>query len=663
MIMKVIEKLGFPLAGRRGKKGPLAIKPDYFSQQDIRLFKEGSHFHLYRKLGAHVMTVNGVTGAYFSVWAPGAKCISTIGDFNGWNRREHILNLRQDNSGIWEGFIPGVAQGDLYKFHIISKHKGREAQKADPFAFWSETAPRTASIVSNFRYQWNDQVWMDDRAKSDFSKQPMSVYEVHLGSWRRNADQGFKTYRQLADELVAYVADMGFTHVEIMPLMEHPFYGSWGYQALSYFAPTARYGPPEDLMYLIDRFHQNGIGVILDWVVSHFPYDEHGLANFDGTKLFEYDELHPDWQSCVFNVGKYQAIEFLISSAFYWLEQYHIDGLRVDAVASMLYLDYSRRDGDWKPNIFGGRENLESISFIRRLNEEVKNAYPDVQMIAEDSTAWPNVSRPCAVGGLNFDMKWNMGWMHDTLKYFQRDFKARGKFHEEIAFCLHYAFSENFVLALSHDEVVYEKSSLLGKMPGKDWEKFSNLRVLFGYMFSHPGKKLLFMGGEFAQWAEWDHDGQLHWDLLQHARHQQMQQWVKDLNALYKNETALHEQDFSSEGFEWLDMGHNKQSIFAFLRKGLTAKDDILIICNFRNRTRHEYTVGIPYTGVWSEILNSDDKKYGGKGIGNTKNISAIHKPWKSEGFGYTDNASHHIKDYSLTLDLPPISVVFLKRQ
>jgi len=638
MIMKVIERLSRPLILARTKRQHLAVKTDYFSKEDIQLFKEGSHFHLYRKFGAHLITLNGTAGTYFSVWAPGAKYVSVVGDFNKWNQKEDTLNLRQDNSGIWEGFMPGVIQGELYKFHINSKYKGYRVQKADPFAFAGETAPKTASIISNLKYQWNDQRWMVGRKKSDFSRQPMSIYEVHLGSWQRNEDQTFKTYRQLAKDLVAYVVDMGFTHVEIMPLMEHPFYGSWGYQALSYFAPTARYGSPEDLMYLIDQLHQNGIGVIFDWVVSHFPYDKHGLANYDGTPLYECGELHPDWKSCMFNLGKHQTVDFLISSALYWFEKYHIDGLRVDAVASMLYLDYSRQKGKWKPNFFGGRENLESVSFIRRLNEEVKKAYPDVQMIAEDSTAWPNVSRPCADGGLNFDMKWNMGWMHDTLKYFQRNFKVRDKRHGDIAFCLHYAFSENFMLPLSHDEVVYEKGSLIGKMRGKDSEKFSNLRALFGYMFSHPGKKLLFMGGEFAQWDEWNHDGELQWDLLQYDRHQQIQQWVKDLNVLYRNEPALHELDFSTEGFEWLDKGENKQSIFSFLRKGLRDKDDLLVICNFKNKINKNYTIDIPGGGQWREVLNSDDSKYGGAGLSNGKSISK-------------------------TINTPPLSVIFLKKQ
>jgi len=638
MIMKVIERLSRPIILARTKRKFLTVKPGYFSEQDIRLFKEGTHFHLYRKFGAHLITLNHADGTYFSVWAPEAKYVSVIGDFNSWNQKEHTLTLRQDNSGIWEGFMPEVIGGDLYKFHIHSKHKGYRVQKADPFAFASETAPDTASIVSNFKHQWNDQQWMDDRRKSDFSRKPLSIYEVHLGSWQRNKDQGLKTYRQLADDLVAYVVDMGFTHIEIMPLMEHPFYGSWGYQALSYFAPTARYGPPEDLMYLIDQFHQNGIGVIFDWVVSHFPYDKHGLANFDGTPLYECGELHPDWQSCMFNLGRHQTIDFLISSALYWFEKYHIDGLRVDAVASMLYLDYSRQKGKWKPNFFGGRENLESVSFIRRLNEEVKKAYPDVQMIAEDSTAWPNVSRPSAVGGLNFDIKWNMGWMHDTLKYFQRDFKLRGKFHNDIVFCLHYAFSENFMLTLSHDEVVYEKSSLIGKMPGKDFEKFSNLRALFGFMYGHPGKKLLFMGGEFAQWDEWNHDGELQWDLLEHDRHQQIQQWVKDLNVFYRNEPALHELDFSTEGFEWVDRGENKQSVFSFLRKGLNVKDDILVICNFKNQIYKNYTIDVSGNEKWNKVLSSDDSKYGGTGLNNAKSIST-------------------------TLNVPPLSLIFLKKQ
>jgi len=660
MIMKVIEQLSHP-PKVRSQQQPVTWDPHYFSRQDIELFKEGSHYHLYRKLGAHLTGYNNATGAYFAVWAPGAKRVSVVGSFNGWNKKVHTLNVRRDHSGIWEGFIPGVIENDLYKFHISSKHNRTEVEKTDPFAFCSESAPKTASVVRHLNYPWGDQKWMASRERSDFSKQPMSIYEIHLGSWRRKDDGTFQTYREIAVDLISYIDEMGFTHVEFMPLMEHPFYGSWGYQALNYFAPTARYGSPEDLMYLIDRLHQNGIGVLFDWVASHFPYDEHGLAKFDGTHLYENEELHPDWQSCMFNLGRYEVVEFLISSALYWLETYHIDGLRIDAVASMLYLDYSRQDGEWEPNFYGGHENLEAISFIRRLNEVVKDTHPDVQLIAEESTAWPKVSKPSSVGGLNFDMKWNMGWMHDTLKYFHRDCKKRGKYHEEVAFCLYYAFSENFVLSLSHDEVVYEKSSLIGKMPGNDGEKFSNLRALFGYMYGHPGKKLIFMGGEIAQWKEWNHNAQLDWDLLKYKRHRQIQKWVRDLNILYTSEPALYEKDFTSESFEWVDMGQGQQCIFSFLRKGVHSKDDILVICNFKNRAKRNYMVGISSAGYWKEILNSDEKKYGGKGIVNNKGIEASNKPWALKGLGYADHSSYHIKNFSLTLNLPPLSVIFLQ--
>jgi 1,4-alpha-glucan branching enzyme len=504
---------------------------------------------------------------------------------------------------------------------------------------------------------------MSERKKRDFVHQPMSIYEVHLGSWRKNHTEEFQTYRQMADELVNYVRNLGFTHVELLPLMEHPFYGSWGYQALGYFAPTARYGTPEDLMYLIDQFHQAGIGVIWDWVVSHFPNDDHGIANFDGTKLFEQREVHPDWQSCIFNLGKHEIKEFLISSAIYWMEKYHIDALRVDAVASMLYLDYSKKEGEWEPNIYGGHENLEAIAFIRALNAIVKEYSPDVQMIAEESTAWPHVTRPCAEGGLEFDMKWNMGWMHDTLRYFSRSPDVRGKYNEELAFCLYYAFSENFILSLSHDEVVYGKGSLITKMPGDDSEKFSNLRALFSYMYGHPGKKLLFMGGEFAQWKEWDHDGQLEWELTRYDRHQQIQDLVRDLNQIYRNQPALHERDFTPDGFEWLDMGHDQKAIFSFLRKGLNPDDTILVVCNFMNASCKNYTVGVPSGGIWTEILNSGNKCYGGQGTFHPQGLMASRQAWKARGLGYhMEHSAHRVKDYSLTLHLPALSVIYLKQ-
>jgi len=638
------------------------VAPDYFSKDDIDRFKTGAHHHLYKKLGCHLANFDNKAGAYFSVWAPNAKKISVIGDFNDWDKQAHHLYRRVDHSGIWEGFIPDVKQGDFYKYHIVSNHNGYKADKADPFAFRTETPPLTASVVYNTDYQWNDAQWLSNRRQKRLEGKPESIYELHLGSWRRRANNSFKNYRELADELVEYIKKMGFTHIELMPVMEHPFYGSWGYQALSYFAPTSRYGSPEELKYLIDTFHQNDIGVILDWVVSHFPSDEHGLANFDGTQLYECGDVHPDWQSCTFNYGRHEVAEFLISSAMFWIDEYHVDGIRVDAVASMLYLDYSRREGEWKPNIFGGRENLEAVSFVRNLNEAIESAHPDVQLIAEDSTAWPKVSRPTSDGGLNFDMKWNMGWMHDTLKYFSRENKERGKFNEEVTFCLYYAFSENFLLPLSHDEVVYEKGSMIGKMPGNDWEQFANLRALYGYMFGHPGKKLLFMGAEIAQWSEWNHEKQLEWGLLRHDRHKYVQKWVRDLNQLYRNETALHELDFSPNGFEWLDMGYDRNAIFSFLRKSSNPNNDILVICNFKNRGKRNYKVGIPTQGMWHEILSSEDSKYGGKGGNTTEAVESARQPWPVKRARYSDNISYHMKEYSLSLDIPPLSVSFYKK-
>ena len=647
----------------RIKTPTVTVCPDYFSDKDIAQFQKGAHGRIYEKLGSHGIKRDGVDGAYFAVWAPSAEKVSVIGDFNQWDRKTHVLHLRQDGSGIWEGFIGGVGNGSLYKYYICSKYDGFTEEKADPYAFYCQCPPQTASMVYDAKYTWNDGGWFEQRKNADYTRQPMSVYEVHLGSWRRNGhgSEGFLTYREMAEQLVPYVKEMGYTHVEFMPLAEHPFYGSWGYQALSYFAPTARYGTPEDLMYLVDCFHQNGIGVFMDWVAAHFPSDGHGLTYFDGTQLYEHGNLHPDWNSCVFNFGRNEVVSFLISSAVYWVEKFHLDGLRVDAVASMLYLDYSRKDGEWQPNIHGGRENLEALAFIRRLNETIKDQYPDVQMIAEESTSWQNVSKPGSEGGLHFDMKWNMGWMHDTLKYFYREPLYRGYHDQEVAFCLYYAFSENYMLSLSHDEVVHEKSSLIGKMPGGDPEKFANLRALLGYMYGHPGKKLLFMGGEFGQREEWDHEEQLQWSLLSHASHQQIQDWVKDLNALYRNEPALYERDFQFQGFEWLDMGYDHKAVFAFLRKGYNPEDNILVVCNFGNITRQNYMVGSPMGGVWQEILNSDDVKYGGAGTttGGKRNME-LHE-WIAEGRNYSTPTSYTVRDYNLTLTLPPLSTIFLK--
>jgi 1,4-alpha-glucan branching enzyme len=645
------------------RKSNVTVVPDYFSTEDICRFMDGSHARLYDKLGAHVMTKDGVQGAYFAVWAPSAQSVSVVGLFNGWDKGARQLLSRKDGSGIWEGFIAGVGQNDVYKYHVHSKYNGYEEEKADPFAFYSECPPRTASKVYDAQYNWNDQAWFKQREKSDFTREPMSVYEVHLGSWKRNGHgpEGFFTYREMAEKLVPYVKEMGYTHVEFMPLTEHPFYGSWGYQALGYFAPTARYGTPEGLMYLIDCFHQNGIGVIMDWVAAHFPSDGHGLVYFDGTKLYEHGELHPDWNSCVFNFGRNEVVSFLMSSAVYWIEKFHIDGLRVDAVASMLYLDYSRKEGEWTPNIYGGHENLEAVAFIRRLNQTVKTLFPDVQLIAEESTSWPDVSKPVAKGGLHFDMKWNMGWMHDTLHYLFRDPLYRGYHDQEVAFCLYYAFSENYMLSLSHDEVVHEKSSLISKMPGGDWEKFANLRALLGYMYGHPGKKLLYMGGEFGQWEEWGHERQLQWHLLEQESHRQVQQWNKDLNSLYRDEPALHQRDFTFNGFEWLDMGYDHKATFSFLRKGNNPDDTILVACNFGDITRENYLVGSPLGGAWREILNSDDVRYGGKGITAVGKKDVETKVWMAEGRNYNTPSSHILKNYHLSLSLPPLSVVFLK--
>ncbi|HXG31138.1 MAG TPA: 1,4-alpha-glucan branching protein GlgB, partial [Thermodesulfobacteriota bacterium] len=509
--------------------GGLLSKTSLITDHDVYLFKEGSHFRLYNKLGSHTMTVDGMRGTYFAVWAPNAERVSVIGDFNDWESESHPLSVRWDGSGIWEGFIPGIEKGTLYKYHIVSRYNDYRVDKGDPFAFYWETPPKTASIVWDLHYEWSDGDWMRRRHEYNSLKAPFSIYEVHLGSWRRVPEEGnrFLTYREMAHHLADYVKDMGFTHVEFLPVMEHPFYGSWGYQIVGYFAPTSRYGTPQDFMYLVDYLHQNGIGVILDWVPSHFPSDEHGLVYFDGTCLYEHLDrrrgFHPEWNSYIFNHGRNEVRAFLISNALFWLDKYHVDGLRVDAVASMLYLDYARKEGEWIPNVYGGRENLEAVSFIKRFNEAVYGEFPDVQTIAEESTAWPMVSRPVYIGGLGFGMKWNMGWMHDTLKYFSTDPIYRKYNHNHLTFSIWYAFSENFVLPLSHDEVVYGKGSLIGKMPGDEWQRNANLRALLGYMYGHPGKKLLFMGGEFGQWREWVHEESLEWHVLEYGFHRGVQ--------------------------------------------------------------------------------------------------------------------------------------------
>ncbi len=626
------------------------------TDHDIYLFKQGSHFKLYDKLGSHSMTVDGMQGTYFSVWAPNAQSLSVIGDFNSWNPEAHLLNVRRDGSGIWEGFIPNVQKGDIYKYHIVSRYNDYRVNKGDPFAFYWETPPKTASIVWDIGYEWGDNEWMKERYKANAFAAPLTIYEVHIGSWRRVPEEGNRplTYREMAHPLADYVKEMGFTHVEFLPIMEHPFYGSWGYETVGYFAPTSRYGTPQDFMYLIDYLHQNGIGVILDWVPSHFPGDEHGLAYFDGTYLYEHADpkkgFHPDWNTYIFNHGRNEVRAFLISSALFWLHKYHIDGLRIDAVASMLYLDYARREGEWIPNQYGGRENLEAISFIKRFNEMVYGEYPDTQTIAEESTAWPMVSKPVYVGGLGFGMKWNMGWMHDTLYYFSNDPVYRKYHHNQLTFSIWYAFSENFVLPLSHDEVVYGKGSLIRKMPGDDSQRFANLRLLFGYMYGHPGKKLLFMGGEFGQWNEWYHEQSLDWHLIGYPPHEGVQRWVKDLNNLYKNEPAMYELDFDIGGFEWIDFHDWEQSIISFIRKGKNTSDIILVVCNFTPVPRYNYRVGVPRGGFWREVLNSDSEEYGGSNLGNAGGVEVSPVP----AYG---------KYHSLSLILPPLGVLFFKSE
>jgi 1,4-alpha-glucan branching enzyme len=654
------------MTGARDKKGtrrskatapsdPVLYNIGPLTDDDIYLFNEGSHFRLHEKLGAHPMNAKGEEGTHFAVWAPEAKGVFVMGDFNGWKKTSHPLRPR-GASGIWEGFIPNVNKCANYKYYIVSQHNGYRVDKTDSFSFYYEVSPKTASIVWDLGYKWGDGKWMANRERHNAPEAPISIYEVHLGSCMRVPEEENRplTYRELAPKLAQYVNEMGFTHVEFLPVMEHPFYGSWGYECLGYFAPTSRYGQPQDFMYLIDCLHQHGIGVILDWVPSHFPNDEHGLGFFDGTHLFEHNDprkgIHPDWNSFIFNYGRNEVRSFLISSALFWLDKYHADGLRIDAVASMLYLDYSRKEGEWIPNQYGGRENLEAISFLRRFNEEVYKAHPDIQTIAEDSTDWPMVSRPPYVGGLGFGMKWDMGWMHDVLEYMSKDPIHRKYRHNQLTFRLLYAFNENFVLSLSHDEVVYGKGSLLGKMPGDDWQKFANLRLLFGYMYAQPGKKLLFMGGEFGQWREWNHEENLDWHLLQYPLHKGVKRWVEDLNKLYRNESALHALDFDPTGFEWIDCNDSQQSVLSLIRKGRSAEDALTIVCNFTPVSRFNYTLGAPRDGYWREVLNSDSEEYGGGGRGNLGGVEA-------------SPISFHGQPYSLNLTLPPLGALFFKHE
>ncbi|MBT8286925.1 MAG: 1,4-alpha-glucan branching protein GlgB [Bacteroidia bacterium] len=629
------------------------IAHSLFTDFDIDLFKGGKHYKLYEKFGSHIMTLDGVEGTYFAVWAPSAKMVSVVGDFNFWIEGEHKLNVRWDASGIWEGFIPNVGKGSTYKYKIQSHHNDIKTEKADPYARRCEHPPNTASIVWDPEYKWNDKDWMSSRKSHNAIDAPYSVYEVHLGSWKKHVEEGrYLSYVELAEELVSYVKDMNFTHVEFMPIMEFPYDPSWGYQLTGYFAPTSRFGYPEEFKLMVDTFHQNGIGVILDWVPSHFPEDAHGLGFFDGTHLYEHPDkrkgYHPDWKSLIFNYGRNEVKSFLISNALFWLEEYHADGLRVDAVASMLFLDYSRDDGEWEPNQFGGRENLEAIAFLKEMNEAVYASYPDVQTIAEESTSFPMVSRPTFLGGLGFGMKWMMGWMHDTLQYFSKEPIYRKYHQNDLTFSMTYAFTENFMLPLSHDEVVYGKHSILGRMPGDEWQRFSNLRLLYSYMFTHPGTKLLFQGAEFGQGEEWNFQESLDWHLLQFKVHKGVQELVKDLNKFYRNEPALHQKQFSAEGFEWIDYNDAENSVLVYIRKGIKEKDDVIVICNMTPVSLDNYRIGLPRKGRLKEVFNSDLKKYNGTGQYRNKISASEKKKWQ-------------FREQSLEIAIPPLGMVAFK--
>jgi 1,4-alpha-glucan branching enzyme len=623
------------------------------TDDDLHLFNEGTHYDLWKKLGAHPIKTDDVGGTYFAVWAPNAERISVIGSFNDWQAERHPLQV-QGRSGIWEGLIPKVDYGASYKYHIVSREAGYVVDKADPVGFRQERSAGRASVVADLNYDWQDGAWMASRHERNRLHSPMSIYEVHIGSWRRLSHEKNRSlnYREMAFDLAEHVLRLGFTHVEFLPVMEHPFFGSWGYQTTGYFAPTSRYGSTQDFKFLVDYLHQQGIGVILDWVPSHFPHDEHGLAFFDGTHLYEHADprqrVQPDWNSYVFNYGRSEVRSFLISSALYWLEEYHADGLRVDAVASMLYLDYSRESGEWIPNKYGGRENLDAIDFLRQFNTAVYARQPDVQTIAEESTAWPMVSRPVDVGGLGFGLKWDMGWMHDTLAYMSEDPVHRKFHHGQLTFRMIYAFNENFVLPLSHDEVVHGKGSLLGKMPGDEWQKLANLRLLMGYMYASPGKKLLFMGAELACAEEWRHDQGLPWHALDDPQRRAFSRWLGALNEAYRSEPALYALDCDPAGFEWIDSNDGDRSVISFLRKSPEGREQIAVVCNFTPVPRYNYQVGVPRGGHWRELLNSDAREHGGSGHGNLGGVDASPVPL-------------HGRMHSLTLTLPPLGAVFLK--
>ena len=631
-------------------KGKEVLLTDF----DLHLFSEGTFYKSHEKLGAHPCVIDGKEGVYFAVWAPNAEYVSVIGDFNGWDNGKDRLAV-QANSGLWAGFVEGARHGSRYKFYIASRFLGYRTERADPYGKYAEVRPNSASVVWDLSgYSWGDSEWMGQRKVRNALDKPISIYEVHLGSWRRNSEEDGRwlTYRELAEELPRYLSDMGYTHAEFLPVMEHPYDASWGYQTVGYFAPTSRFGTPQDFMYLIDRLHQAGIGVILDWVPSHFPKDGHGLGFFDGTHLYEHADArqgeHRDWGTYIFNYSRTEVSEFLISSALFWLDHYHADGLRVDAVASMLYLDYSREEGEWIPNMFGGRENLEAIAFIKRLNEEVYSRHPDVMMTAEESTSWPMVSRPTYLGGLGFGFKWNMGWMNDVLSYMVKDPIYRQYHHNNLTFGMLYAFHENFILPFSHDEVVHQKRSMLDKMPGDLWQKFANLRALYGYMYGFPGKKLVFMGSEFGQWNEWYYDASLDWHLLQWEPHQGLQLWVKDLNHFYRGEPALYEVDYDWHGFRWADCNDAGASVISFMRFSRDGKSCVLVVSNFTPVVREGYLIGVPYAGKWREVLNSDAKCYGGSGVGN-------------DGMVETMPYDIHGQPQAVRLKLPPLGTLILK--
>ncbi|MGE0608467.1 MAG: 1,4-alpha-glucan branching protein GlgB [Pirellulales bacterium] len=641
-------------------KGKRAVTHDPYSfpslmgEVDFHLLNEGTHWRSYDKLGAHLREIDGVAGVNFVVWAPNADAVSIIGDFNGWDKRRHPMR-KHIPSGFWELFVPGLAAGTLYKYRIVKDQE--ELEKSDPYGFGAEIPPRTASqVVDLSAYTWHDSDWVANRSKANGLDAPQSIYEVHLGSWRRPGDDPnrYLTYRELAHQLVDYCRQMGYTHLELLPISEHPFSGSWGYQPVGYYAPTSRYGTPQEFMYFVDHCHQNGIGVLIDWVPAHFPRDAHGLARFDGTCLYEHADprqgAHRDWGTLIFNYGRNEVKNFLLSNALFWLDKYHIDGLRVDAVASMLYLDYSREAGDWIPNEFGGRENLQAVQFIKDMNTEVHGQYPGVLTVAEESTAWTGVSRPTYLGGLGFSLKWNMGWMNDTLRYFHHDPIHRKYHHDELTFSLIYAFTENFVLPLSHDEVVHGKGSLLDQVPGDLWQKFANLRLLYSYMWTHPGKKVLFMGGDFGQWTEWNYDTSLQWDLLQWDSHQGLQKMVADLNHLYRREASLHEVDFDHRGFEWIDCHNWGESVLCYIRKAKNPKDYVVVCCNFTPVPRVQHCVGVPEAGFFKEIFNSDSTYYGGSNMGN--GLGAVAEP-----------KTHHGRPYSITVTLPPLGISVFKVQ